>query len=103
MEVQRSSAVGSVRLGARTVCFSDRSVDFKRVPSLSSCQAKKAKTLDTVVVATDDERIASLCREHGALVVMTDPDCPNGWLGRGRSALFVLSGRWCLIQHAGEA
>ena len=73
------------------------------MPPSSSCQAKKAKTLDTVVVATDDERIAALCREHGALVVMTDPDCPNGRLGWGRSALLVLSGRCCLVQHAGEA
>lgn len=41
-------------------------------------QACKATTLDAVVVATDDERIASVCRAHGAQVVMTRPDCPNG-------------------------
>ena len=41
-------------------------------------QAKKAKQLDRVVVATDDERIASVCREHGAEIVMTSVDCPNG-------------------------
>ena len=41
-------------------------------------QALKATTLDAVVVATDDERIAVVCREAGARVVMTDPDCPNG-------------------------
>ena len=40
-------------------------------------QAKKAKQLDRVVVA-DDERIASVCREHGAEIVMTSVDCPNG-------------------------
>ncbi len=41
-------------------------------------QALKAKTLDAVVVATDDERIAEVCRAAGAAVVMTSPDCPNG-------------------------
>eukprot|EP00899_Mesostigma_viride_P008406 jgi/Mesvir1/17567/Mv08810-RA.1 len=41
-------------------------------------QAKKATTLDTVVVATDDERIAAKCREFGAEVVMTSESCPNG-------------------------
>lgn len=41
-------------------------------------QACKARTLDAVVVATDDERIADVCRQAGALVVMTNPDCANG-------------------------
>lgn len=41
-------------------------------------QACKARTLDAVVVATDDERIADVCRRAGARVVMTSEDCPNG-------------------------
>lgn len=41
-------------------------------------QAMKATKLDRVVVATDDERIAKVCREHGADVVMTDEEIPNG-------------------------
>ncbi|PRW32681.1 3-deoxy-manno-octulosonate mitochondrial isoform A [Chlorella sorokiniana] len=41
-------------------------------------QACKAKTLDAVIVATDDERIAEACRAAGAQVVMTHPDCANG-------------------------
>ncbi|EFN50970.1 hypothetical protein CHLNCDRAFT_33280 [Chlorella variabilis] len=41
-------------------------------------QACKAQTLDAVVVATDDERIAEACRAAGAQAVMTHPDCPNG-------------------------
>ena len=41
-------------------------------------QAKKAASLDFVVVATDDRRIANACRQAGAEVVMTSPDCPNG-------------------------
>ncbi|KAK2077217.1 hypothetical protein QBZ16_004851 [Prototheca wickerhamii] len=59
-------------------------------------QAKKAKTLDTVVVATDDERIASLCREHGALVAMTDPDCPNG-TERCEQAVAALPGKYDIV------
>lgn len=41
-------------------------------------QAMKATKLNKVVVATDDERIAKVCRDHGADVVMTDEDIPNG-------------------------
>ncbi|QDZ19503.1 3-deoxy-manno-octulosonate cytidylyltransferase [Chloropicon primus] len=41
-------------------------------------QAKKATQLDRVIVATDDDRIAKVCKEHGAEVVMTSVDCPNG-------------------------
>ena len=41
-------------------------------------QACKARTLDAVVVATDDDRIADVCRRAGARVVMTSEDCANG-------------------------
>lgn len=41
-------------------------------------QAKKASSLDAVVVATDDKRVADACRKAGADVVMTSSDCPNG-------------------------
>lgn len=43
-------------------------------------QAKKASSLDHIVVATDDSRIADACRRAGAEVVMTSPTCPNGEL-----------------------
>ncbi len=46
-------------------------------------QACKAAVLDRVIVATDDERIASLCREAGAEVVLTDAECANGGSGWG--------------------
>lgn len=41
-------------------------------------QAKKAKRLDRVVIATDDDRIADVCRKAGAEVIMTSKTCPNG-------------------------
>lgn len=41
-------------------------------------QAKQATSLHRLIVATDDERIAQVCRENGAEVVMTSADCPNG-------------------------
>ncbi|XP_002982588.2 3-deoxy-manno-octulosonate cytidylyltransferase, mitochondrial [Selaginella moellendorffii] len=41
-------------------------------------QARLAKTLDALVVATDDERIRQCCEEFGAEVVMTSEKCPNG-------------------------
>lgn len=41
-------------------------------------QACRATSLDRVVVATDDDRIADACRHAGADVIMTSADCPNG-------------------------
>jgi len=41
-------------------------------------RAREAKSLRDVVVATDDERIAALCRSFGAPVTMTRADHPSG-------------------------
>ena len=41
-------------------------------------QARLAGVFDAVLVATDDERIAQVVREHGGEVAMTAPNCPNG-------------------------
>jgi 3-deoxy-manno-octulosonate cytidylyltransferase (CMP-KDO synthetase) len=41
-------------------------------------QARQARTLDAVVVATDDERIADHVREQGGEAVLTSPDHPSG-------------------------
>jgi 3-deoxy-manno-octulosonate cytidylyltransferase (CMP-KDO synthetase) len=40
--------------------------------------ARRARSLRTVVVATDDERIAEACRAFGAPVAMTAADHPTG-------------------------
>lgn len=39
---------------------------------------KKARCLDSIVVATDDERIASVARREQVEVVMTDSELPSG-------------------------
>ncbi|KAM3343345.1 3-deoxy-manno-octulosonate cytidylyltransferase, mitochondrial [Capsicum galapagoense] len=41
-------------------------------------RAKLAETLDQVIVATDDEKIAERCRGFGAEVIMTAESCRNG-------------------------
>jgi len=41
-------------------------------------RAKLAATLDHIVVATDDEKIAECCRGFGAKVIMTSESCRNG-------------------------
>ncbi|XP_031398196.1 3-deoxy-manno-octulosonate cytidylyltransferase, mitochondrial-like isoform X2 [Punica granatum] len=41
-------------------------------------RAKLASSLDYLVVATDDERIAECCRGFGANVIMTSESCRNG-------------------------
>jgi 3-deoxy-manno-octulosonate cytidylyltransferase (CMP-KDO synthetase) len=39
---------------------------------------KKAKTLDDVIVATDDERIVAAVEQHGGKAVMTPSELPSG-------------------------
>ncbi|MFV5384945.1 3-deoxy-manno-octulosonate cytidylyltransferase [Acinetobacter junii] len=41
-------------------------------------QAKKVEGFDDLCVATDDERIAEICRAEGVDVVLTSPDHPSG-------------------------
>ena len=40
--------------------------------------ASKAESLSEIIVATDDERIATVVREFGGKAVMTSPDCASG-------------------------
>ena len=41
-------------------------------------RASRAKRLDALYVATDDERVRTVCEGFGAKVVMTSPECPSG-------------------------
>jgi 3-deoxy-manno-octulosonate cytidylyltransferase (CMP-KDO synthetase) len=41
-------------------------------------RARAAQGIDELVIATDDERIASVARAFGASVEMTSPDCASG-------------------------
>jgi len=49
-------------------------------PMLVQTHARCLEVLprEQIVVATDDKRIADLCREHGILFEMTSPDHPTG-------------------------
>src|ERR1017187_1211791 len=40
--------------------------------------AASSGLMDPVVVATDSEEVAAVCRERGVSVVMTSPECPSG-------------------------
>lgn len=40
--------------------------------------ASRCTTLQSVLIATDDERILNAARQFGAEVVMTPPECPSG-------------------------
>ena len=40
--------------------------------------ASASGLMDPVIVATDAEEVAGVCRERGIPVVMTSPDCPSG-------------------------
>ena len=40
--------------------------------------ASKAKTLDIVLIATDDEKVKQVCEGFGAKVVLTSPACQSG-------------------------
>ena len=55
-------------------------VTLKNKPILQHVweRAQKARTLDKVLIATDDERIASVARDFGAAVVMTRQDHLSG-------------------------
>jgi 3-deoxy-manno-octulosonate cytidylyltransferase (CMP-KDO synthetase) len=40
--------------------------------------AQSSGLMETVVVATDSDEVAAVCRERSIPVVMTSPDCPSG-------------------------
>jgi len=40
--------------------------------------AQASGVMDPVLIATDSDEVAEVCRERGLPVVMTSPDCPSG-------------------------
>jgi len=40
--------------------------------------ARRSRTIDRLIVAADDERIAAAAKSFGAEAVLTSPDCPSG-------------------------
>lgn len=59
-------------------------------------RAKLASTLDHVVVATDDDKIAACCQGFGADVIMTSETCPNGTV-RCNEALLKLKKKYDVV------
>ena len=53
-------------------------INGKAMISIVYGNAIKAKTLEKVIVATDDKRIYDYCVENKFEVVYTSPDCKNG-------------------------
>ena len=58
---------------------------------------RTAKSLRAVIVATDDERIAEVCRGFGAEVALTDPNHPTGTDRIAEVARGVLAGVAALL------
>ena len=40
--------------------------------------AAASRLMDPLVVATDSQEVALICRDRGIPVVMTPPECPSG-------------------------
>ncbi|KAL3733735.1 hypothetical protein ACJRO7_023149 [Eucalyptus globulus] len=59
-------------------------------------RAKLAASLDHLVVATDDEKIAACCRGFGADVIMTSESCWNG-TERCNEALLKLDKKYDIV------
>ncbi|KAK9839186.1 hypothetical protein WJX74_003403 [Apatococcus lobatus] len=78
---RRKSAIGVIPARYASGRFPGKPlVDIRGKPMIvrTYLQAKKALTLDRLVVATDDIRIAAACEVAGAEVIMTSENCANG-------------------------
>jgi 3-deoxy-manno-octulosonate cytidylyltransferase (CMP-KDO synthetase) len=67
----------STRLPGKPLVMISGQTLLERVVRLSQAAADELKNV-SVVVATDDDRIAQHCKEIGVAVLMTPPDSPNG-------------------------
>ena len=65
-------------------------------------QAKKAKELNDVIIATDDERIQKASESFGARVVMTPVDCNSGTDRLAVVARFAETRAGCFVNIQGD-
>lgn len=69
--------IGSSRLPQKLIQkIGSKTIIEHVIHNLSSPQTNI--TAADIIIATDDEQIARLSKEAGALTVMTSPDCPSG-------------------------
>jgi 3-deoxy-manno-octulosonate cytidylyltransferase (CMP-KDO synthetase) len=66
--------LGSTRLSRKVL----REIAGKPMVEWVWRAAQASGRMDPVVVATDSEEVAAVCRRRGIPVVMTSPDCPSG-------------------------
>lgn len=75
----RALAIVPVRVGSQRLPGKALLEESGKALFLHTCdQAKLARNIDRVCVATDDDRVDAIAREHGFLVVRTSPACRTG-------------------------
>lgn len=85
---------GSTRLTEKPL----RDIDGKTLIQRVWEQASKCKTLDHLVVATDDQEIYDLSESFGAKTIMTSPEIPSG-SARVAAAVEVLDTDWDIAMN----
>ena len=72
-------AIVPVRTGSQRLPGKALLAESGQALFLHTCdQAKKARNIDRVCVATDDDTVEAISRAHGLLVVRTSPACRTG-------------------------
>ncbi len=85
---------GSTRLTEKPL----REIDGKTLIQRVWEQAKKCGSLDQLMIATDDQEIASLAESFGAPVVMTSSEIPSG-SARVAAAVETLGTEWDIAMN----
>jgi len=75
----RALAIVPVRVGSQRLPGKALLTESGKALFLHTCdQAKQARNIDRVCVATDDDTVEAIAREHGHVVVRTSPACRTG-------------------------
>jgi 3-deoxy-manno-octulosonate cytidylyltransferase (CMP-KDO synthetase) len=75
----RALAIVPVRVGSQRLPGKALLTESGKALFLHTCdQAQKARNIDAVCVATDDDRVEAIARGAGLLVVRTSPACRTG-------------------------